>query len=318
MVRWGIIGCGGIARRMAGVLRTLPGAVLQAVAAREEDRARAFAADFAIPHAYGSYEALARDGEVDAVYVATIHPTHAAAVRTCLRAGKPVLCEKPLAMTAAQAAALYDEAAAKGLLLMEAMWTRYLPAWQAVRRLVDDGVIGPIRRMQADFSCHVDYDPASRLYAPELGGGALLDIGVYAAHMLLYILGDDYSDVKASGRRAPTGVDSFAAALIVYPSGAVGELTCAADCTGAQEARLYGKQGWIEIPHMFRADGYTVYREGEAPRERHFPIADGFEYEAEAFQRLLTDGHTASDVVTPQATIEALRLLERIDAQIAR
>lgn len=318
MVRWGIIGCGGIARRMTKVLRGVPGAVVQAAAARDGERARVFAAEFAIPRAYGSYEELARDEAVDTVYVATIHPTHAAAVRACLRAGKPVLCEKPLAMTAAQAQALFDEAAAKGLLLMEAMWTRYLPAWLAVRQRVADGVIGEVRRMQADFSCYAAYDPASRLFAPELGGGALLDLGVYAAHMLLYILGDDYTQVLACGRRAPSGVDSFAAALIAYPGGAVGELTTAADCTGEQEARLYGTKGYIEVPHMFRADGYVLHRNGEDPQETHCPIVDGFEYEVEAFQQLLADGRTVSEIVPPAATVEALRLMERIDAQIPR
>lgn len=170
MVRWGILGCGGIARRMAAVIPEARDARLVAAAARDKERAAAFAARFGADKAYGSYEELAADKEVDAVYVATIHPAHAAAVELCLRAGKAVLCEKPLTMSAREARRLFDLAEACGVPLLEAMWTRYLPAWRRARELVREGAIGELRSMQADFCFNSPYDPASRLYAPELGG----------------------------------------------------------------------------------------------------------------------------------------------------
>ena len=205
MVRWGILGCGGIARRMAAVIPEARDARLVAAAARDKERAAVFAARFGADKAYGSYEELAADKEVDAVYVATIHPAHTAAVELCLRAGKAVLCEKPLTMSAREARRLFDLAEACGVPLLEAMWTRYLPAWRRARDLVQEGAIGELRSMQADFCFNSPYDPASRLYAPELGGGALWDVGIYGCHVLIHMLGREYRSLRAEGRLAPGG-----------------------------------------------------------------------------------------------------------------
>lgn len=316
MVRWGILGCGGIARRMAAVIPEARDAQLVAAAARDKERAAAFAARFGADKAYGSYEELAADKEVDAVYVATIHPAHAAAVELCLRAGKAVLCEKPLTMSAREARRLFDLAKACGVPLLEAMWTRYLPAWRRARELVQEGAIGELRSMQADFCFNSPYDPASRLYAPELGGGALWDVGIYGCHALIHMLGREYRSLRAEGRLAPGGVDSFAALTLRFPGDVLAMMTCGGDQMGDQAARLYGTSGWIELPRMYDAREVRLFTEGGLVRTEEFPHRDGFIYEVEAFGRLLAGGTDAVVEAPPEDTCAALGMIEEALTQL--
>ena len=309
VVRWGIIGCGGIARRMAAVIRQTGGGRLEAVASRDGERARAFAADFGAPKAYEGYDALLADRDVDAVYVATIHPAHAAVVRDCLLAGKPVLCEKPLTMTAAEAAALFQLAEEKGLLLMEAMWSRYLPACREAKALAESGGLGELRGASIDFSSYFPYDPAHRIYDPAKGGGALLDIGVYAIHMAFSIFGPDYISTRVSGRLAPTGVDEFAVLTLEYPQERTVVLTGGSDRMGTMSAVLNGRDGWLELPYFFQATEFTAHIVGRPDETRRFAEIDGFTYEVEEFHRLLCRGEIESAVVPHRDTIAALRLI---------
>lgn len=317
MVRWGILGCGGIAVRMARVLSGEPDAQIIAVAARDLKRAEAFAKEYGAETAYGSYEELARDSRVDAVYIATIHPTHAAAIELCLRAGKAVLCEKPLTMSAEEAQRLFELAKQQGVLLVEAMWTRFLPAWQEARRLAADGVIGEVQSMDADFSGCVPFNSNGRLFDPAQGGGTLWDVGVYCCHVALHILGRDYQSVSAAGRRADNGVDSFAAVTLAYPKGKVALLTCAWDRCGAVTARIYGTDGWMELPEMFAAAELRLHVSGKETQTLTFPQEDGFVYEVREFHRLLRAGAVSSDVVPPEDTVAALRIIEQALSCIA-
>lgn len=310
VVRWGILGCGGIARRMAAVIGRTAGGRLEAVASRDGERARAFAEDFGAPKAYEGYDALLADGDVDAVYVAAIHPAHAALVRACLLAGKPVLCEKPLTMTAAEAESLFRLAGETGLLLMEAMWSRYLPACREAKAFIENGGLGDLRGASIDFCSYFPYDPAHRIYDPAKGGGALLDIGVYAIHMAFSIFGPDYLSARISGRLAPTGVDAFALLTLEYPEERTVALTVGSDRMGTMSAVLNGRDGWLELPYFFQATEFTAHVTGRADETRRFAEIDGFTYEVEEFQRLLRRGETASAVVPRRDTVEALRLIE--------
>lgn len=316
MTRWGIIGCGFIARRMAKVLNKLEDSKLVAVAAREMERAGEFANEFGAARAFDSYAELAACPEVDAVYVATIHPTHAQAIRTCLRAGKPVLCEKPLAMNAAEAEALFAEAKKSGVLLMEAIWTRFLPAWRAIRTAVEKGEIGELLAVEADFTGVVPFDPQSRLYNVEKGGGGLLDVGVYPIHMALFLLGETWDGLHAAGRLSPTGTDSYAAVTLHYPRGQVAILTSGCDMCGGLDARLFGTKGSIHVPFMFRADAYTLQRQDGTQQTFSYPIDDGFEYQVMAFQESLRCGETENDIASHAATIAVLRAVDEAFAQI--
>ncbi len=318
MIRWGILGCGGIAGRMASVLTSLPGSVLHAVAAREGGRAKAFAAAYGVPAAYEGYEGLTADKEVDAVYVATIHPAHADCVRKCLSADKAVLCEKPLTMTLEEAEGLFGLAKERNVLLMEAMWTRFLPAWREIRRRILAGTIGRVRLMEADFSAAIPFDPDSRIYHLGKGGGALLDIGVYAVHALLQVLGTGYTDIRASGRLSSTGSDSAAAVLLTYPDGALGVATCGCDYAGSGDARIYGEKGNIVVPNFIAATAYTLTRTGCEPESRVFEAREGFTYEAEECMRLLAEGNTVSPTVPPGDTLAAMTILNEAARQLRR
>ncbi len=316
MVRWGILGCGVIAARMATVLRAEPEAEIAAVAARDAARAQAFAEQTGAARAYGSYEALAADKEIDAVYVATIHPTHAALIDMCLRTGKAVLCEKPLTMSSQEAARLYALAEARGVPLMEAMWTRYLPAWRKARELADAGVIGELRSMDADFSGYIPYDPASRMYNPTLGGGCLWDLGVYCSHVILHMFGLEYEELQAMGRLTRDGVDSAARVTLRYPDGKMAGFTCACDQMGSGAARVFGTGGWLELPQLWDARQVTVHKPDGSVQTYDFPHADGFIYEVQRFHRLLGGEPILPGEPAPADTLTALRMLEEALAKL--
>ena len=316
LLRWGILGCGGIARRMAGVIATRENMALKAVAARDGARAEAFAREYGAARAYGSYEELLRDGEVDAVYVANLHPAHYETVRSCLEAGKPVLCEKPLTMTAEQAEDLFRLAGEKNLLLMEAMWTRYLPACREAVSLAAAGALGEVKGMTADFTTYFPYDPTHRLYDPAKGGGALLDVGVYAIHMAFSLFGPDYCAASVTGRLAPTGVDEFAALTLEYPGGRTALLTCGSDRVGTLEATVQGQRARITLPSFFQAAELLLQVPDQPVEIRQYEKIDGFAYELEEFRRLLAEGRTESPVVPHRDTVAALRLIEWASAEL--
>lgn len=316
MIHWGIVGCGAIAARMAGVLKQNSQAGLYACAAREADRSRRFADAWGFEKAYEGAGALVADPRVEAVYVANIHPAHYETVRACLLGGKPVLCEKPLTMTWAQARDLFRLAEERRLLLMEAIWTRFLPAWRRVRARIAKGELGRIGYMAADFSTCCEADPDSRLFDPRKGGGALLDIGVYPLHMVQYILGLDYTLEGAFGRRAATGVDGFSAAALRFATGAAAQVTCGFDACGSCGAVIHGEKGWISVPQLFETREYTLHwKDGNVETET-FEAADGFAYEVEEFQRLLQKGELQSTVAAPEHTLKVLRTVEQIQVRI--
>ena len=178
-VRWGILGPGSIAHKFVAGLSLIPDAEVVAVGSRSIERANAFADEYGIPHRYGSYQELVDDADVDVIYVATPHSLHREHTLLCLQGGKPVLCEKPMAVNAREVAEMIQVAGNKNLFLMEAMWTRFLPVWVKVRELLAKGVIGEPRMLTADFGSRAAKDPEHRLFAPHLAGGALLDVGVY-------------------------------------------------------------------------------------------------------------------------------------------
>ena len=311
-VNWGILGPGRIAHRFAEGLSHAAGARLAAVGSRSAERAERFAAQHGAARAHAGYEALAADAGVDAVYVATPHPQHAAACLLCLEAGKHVLCEKPLTVNAAEARAVAARARERGILLMEGMWTRFIPATAALRELIAAGEIGEPQVMHADIGFASTPDPASRLYAPELAGGALLDIGVYGVAFASMLLGSP-ANVTASAHIGTTGVDERTAVSLSYSSGAVAALTCSITTSSPHLAYVTGSDGYVTVgPPFWHGDRLTVYRGGADPDERSYPITcNGFNYEAEHFMELIRDGARESPVM-PLA--ESIAISETLDA----
>ncbi|MEN8174013.1 MAG: Gfo/Idh/MocA family oxidoreductase, partial [Chloroflexota bacterium] len=279
-INWGILGPGIISTDFAQGLEAVPDAKIVAVGSRDLDRAKSFANTFNVPNAYGSYQALAADPDVDIIYIGTPHNVHKDHTLLSLNAGKHVLCEKPFAINAAEAEEMIATAREKGLFLMEAMWSRYLPVLVKVRQLIAEEAIGKIRMVQADFGFRTDVDPEGRLFNPELGGGALLDAGIYPLSLAHMILGTP-DRITSMADLGSTGVDEQTAFILGYDSGEMAVLSAAIRTNTPQEAAIFGTDGWIRIDRTwFISDALTLKSNGQ---EEIIPcplVGNGLNYEA--------------------------------------
>lgn len=311
--RWGILGPGGIARAFTSDLRTA-GLDVAAVGSRRQDTADAFAAEFGIPHAHGSYEALVADPDVDIVYVATPHPMHAANALLALHAGKHVLVEKPFTLNAAEAEEVRDAAAARGLLAMEAMWTRYLPHMVRIRELVGSGALGEVRAVVADHTQLLPSDPAHRINALELGGGALLDLGIYPISFAWDILGAPLS-IAASARLGDAGSDTEVATVMAHASGALSTTLSASRAAGPNTASVIGTDARIEIDRVwYSATSFRIVGPDGAVRDEYRSDIEGrgMQYQALAAERYLAEGRTDSDILPIDETVAIMATLDEI------
>lgn len=315
-IRWGILATGGIATRFTEDLALLPDAEVVAVGSRTDEAAGAFARRHGIPSAYGSWPALADDPDVDVVYVATPHNAHHAATKLCLEAGKAVLCEKPLTLDVPTAEDLVSTARANNVFLMEAMWTRTNPAIREVVALVADGQIGEVTAVEADFGIPGPFPPSHRLRARELGGGALLDLGVYPVTLAHLILGVPET-VRAWASLYPEGTDQNTGLVLGYASGAVAVLHCGSLGESAQRAAITGTTGRVEVPRQFwKPEAYTVVH-GDDARRTEVPLrGNGMVYEAEEVMRCIRHGLLESHLAPHGATLEVMRILDEARAQI--
>lgn len=295
VLRWGVVGTGGIAHSFLEGLGAVPSARVTAVGSRTRSRAEEFGHAWGIPNRHGSYEDLAADPEVDVVYVATPHPWHHPNTLLMLNAGKHVLVEKPMAMNALQVSEMVAAAQANDRFLMEAMWTRYLPASRLARDLVADGAIGELRSVSAEFGTNVPYDPDHRLFNAELGGGALLDLGVYPLALASQYLGG-LTVVGATRQLSPDRtVDTQTTMLVRGENGVTATLGCASHAVLPNRAVLAGTAGWIELPLFWAATELVLHREGHEPERFHRPFrANGYEYEIEEVARCLAAGERQS------------------------
>ncbi|MFE7447953.1 Gfo/Idh/MocA family protein, partial [Streptomyces chartreusis] len=266
-VRWGILATGGIAAAFTADLVDLPDAEVVAVASRRQESADAFAERFGIPRAYGDWTSLAEDGDIDVVYVATPHSAHREAAGLCLEAGRHVLCEKAFTLNAREAAELVALAKARGSFLMEAMWMYCNPLVRRLKALVDDGAIGEVRHVQADFGLAGPFPPSHRLRDPAQGGGALLDLGVYPVSFAQLLLGEP-SDVTARATLSAEGVDLQTGALLSWDNGALASLHCSIVGGTATAASITGSAGRIDVPGgFFFPERFVLHRDGRDPQE---------------------------------------------------
>ena len=315
-IRWGILGTGKIAHLFADDLQLLPDAELAAVGSRSQERADTFGDEYDVPHRFGSYEALAEQADVDVVYVGTPHPSHVADARLCLQAGTPVLCEKPFTLNAGEAEALISLARERGLFLMEAMWTRFIPAVVELRRLLDGGALGAVRFVQADFCIHRPFDAEHRMFNPELGGGALLDLGVYPISLASMVLGAP-GEITSSAVLGETGVDEQSAYLLRYEGGALAVLASSVRVDGPREVVISGTEGRLRLHRpWWYASRLTVEREGEAAETIAYPFeGHGYQFEAAHVAACLREGRTESPVMPLDETLAIMRTLDRLRAQ---
>lgn len=315
-LRWGVAGPGGIAARFAEGMRLVDDGAIVAVASRSIARADAYGDKFGVANRYGSYEDLAADPDVDVVYVATPHSRHEHDTLMFVEAGKHILCEKPFALNARQARRMVDAARARGVFLMEAMWSRFLPAYRALGDVLADGRIGELVVVEADFGFRLPVMPEHRLFDPSLGGGALLDLGVYPVQLCSLVLGTP-DRVVADGSIGVTGVDEHVAGVLHHAGGSLGVVKAAIRASLRCTARISGSDGWVELPaFMHCPDAISV---GTARGVEHVDAAfdgDGLRFQVGEVHRCITDGRTESDVMPLSETLTIMATLDAMRAQI--
>jgi len=316
-IRWGILATGRIAHKFARGLSCLDDAELIAVGSRRQEKADAFAEEWDIPHRHASYEALAADPDVDAVYVATPHPFHKDNSMLCLEAGKAVLCEKPLTVNARQAEEVIACARGSGVFLMEAMWTRFLPAIVRLRELLAEGALGEVRMVKADFCFRTGWDPKGRLLNPDLAGGGLLDVGVYTLAFASMVFGGPPPEMTSMAHVGETGVDEQAAMILRYEGGRLGVLTCGVRTAMPHVAYVFGTEKWARVHAPFwKTQGLTI---GSADAEEEviqLPHREnGYEYEAEHVMQCLRGGRTESDVMPLDESLAIVRTMDALRAE---
>lgn len=312
-LRWGIMGTGGIASAFAQDLKLTGSGVVTAVGSRKAESADAFGARLGIPARHSSYEALANDPDVDIVYVATPHPMHHGNARLALEAGKPVLVEKPFTMDAAEARDLVGLARDRGLFLMEAMWTRFLPHVRHIRELLPS--LGDVVTVSADHGQWFAEDPAFRLFAPELGGGALLDLGIYPVSFASMVLGAP-DRVAAMVTPAFTGVDAQMSMLFGYKSGAQAVLSCTLSAVSPTTAAIVGTEARIEVEGPFYAPAsFTlIQRDGERTRHEYADEGRGLRHQADEVARLLAEGAIESPLMPLDETVSIMATMDEVRA----
>lgn len=316
-MQWGVIGTGLIASVFTEDLRLLPGHEVVAVGSRRQETADAFGERFGVPHRHATYESLAADPDVEAVYVSTPHPGHHAAARLAIDAGQAVLVEKAFTVNAREARDLVAAARARGTFLMEAMWMRFLPHMVRVRELIAEGAVGDVRMVTADHGQWFAKDPAHRLFAPELGGGALLDLGVYVVSLASMVLGRP-ERITAVSDPAFTGVDAQTVVVLQHEGGRQAVLSSTLEARTPTRATIVGTDGYLELDRVWMApSGFDLVRRDGAdlrydePHEGH-----GLRHEAAEVGRCVAAGLTESPVMPLDETVSIMETMDEVRRQI--
>ena len=324
---WAVIAPGRIARRFAAAVTAVEGSRVVAVYGRDRLRAEAFArehcASFA-PSATDDLAALLADPQLDGVYIATPHAQHGEFIRAALLAGKPVLCEKPLVPSRKEGEALVALARERNVFLMEAVWTRFLPAYEQLGRWLREQAIGPLRGLQSSFCFPSVYDPTSRNFAPELAGGSLLDLGIYNLTVTRWVMEQALGAcpepiaIQAAGPLAPTGVDMRVHGQIVFPGGLASQFVCAFDTSSDNALIIQGERGRITLPYGFHgAEELRLQRHGEEVEIVKAPFKfNGFEGEIEEAQRCIRAGKIESSTISHAETLTTLGWMDEIRRQL--
>ncbi len=312
-VKWGIIGPGRIAGHFARDLKLAGSAELYAVGSRSAERAKEFAEAHGVEKAYGSYEELAADPEVDIVYIATPHPQHRDNALMCIENGKAVLCEKPFTVNARETAQIIKAARERGVFVMEAMWTRFLPTIRRVRSWIDEGAIGTVKMLHASFGFKAPWNPEGRMLNKELGGGAVLDAGIYTTSFASFVFGGQPARIESAVRIGSTGVDEWFSALLDYGDDRMALIADAVQLPLRTEAVICGTGGRIDIPKFFAAKSATLY--GADGTEQTFTDhgeGRGMFHEANEAMRCLREGLTESPGIPIGETLAIMKTLDAL------
>jgi predicted dehydrogenase len=310
---YGIIGPGRIANSYCKALQRSERVKIHGIASRDIGRARDFAKLFDAPKTYSSYEAIAQDPDIDVIYIATPHTFHAEQTLICLRNKKPVVCEKPLTLDYASAAMLVKEAQANNTFLLEGMWSRFNPAVRMAKDLIEAGKIGEVRHLTADFGFKKDYDATTRLYDLALGGGSILDVGVYPLFLALFILGKP-DEIKTVAHLAPTGADASCGFTLSYKNGATAQLFSSMVVETRKDAEICGTKGSIVIQTpWYKSMGLIVSKEGQPDERIPLPYpGNGFEFQIEEVTKCLDNNQIESSLMTHDFTLLKAQVSDEI------
>lgn len=315
-IRWAILGAGHIATKFATGLKAVPQVELYAVASRSYDSAEAFAKHYGFKKAYESYEEMVLDPLVDIVYIATPHVFHCTQTLLCLNHGKAVLCEKAFAMNEREVRLMVDTAKHKQLFLMEAMWSRFLKHIQKIKQLIDDGAIGEVVHLRSDLGFRAPVKLDGRLYNPELGGGSLLDVGIYPIFMATYLLGMP-QQIISSSTLTDRGIDSSTSAIFTYPNGALANIFSSFIAETAIETEIAGTKGRIVVDRRwYTPSAFTLYtNDGNEQRFTFDVEVNGYEEEAKEATQCLLNNQLESDLMTHQMSINLMKIMDTIRQQ---
>ena len=313
MLRWGILSTGVIAKNFAETVRRMGSVEMTAVASRSAQSAETFGEAYGIPKRYASYEALAADPEVDIVYVATPHSRHYADMKLLIGAGKHILCEKSFTTDAAQAVEVLRMARERGVFVMEAFWTKLIPVYREVERLIAEGAIGEVRSVTAQYGYTTGRE--ARKFDAALAGGTLLDIGVYAIGFACMMLGYSFDDVLSQLILNDAGTDATDA-ILLRRGRAVAQLTCGIGFNMPTHGAVYGTKGHIDIPEFKNPERVTLFVDGEAPRVIEHPFeVNGYEYEIREAERCVSEGKLQSGLMTWEQTVSVMRIMDEVRRQ---
>jgi predicted dehydrogenase len=315
-VKFGLIGLGKISTRFAKVLNTVKDVELTAVASRDFERTKQFAKDFGAKKALAGYQDVIDDKDVDVIYIGLTHNFHYEIARKCLESHKAVLCEKPMVTNHKEAEKLVSLAKKNQTFLMEAMWTRCMPAFQKAREWVRSGKIGQVKLITANFCYHTEFDPNHRLYSKALAGGSLYDVGIYPIDFSIGIMGEHPQSVCGSALIAPNGVDESAAFSMKFASGALASLTCGFTVRAMEEAIIYGTSGRIIMENCYGPQACSRYDENLNLLEKfNEPVPDGFVYEIRHCADLVQHGKLESNLIPWQDTIFSAEIFDTLNRQ---
>ena len=310
-IRWGILGTGLIARVFSKALRLLPDANLLAVGSRSQESADEFAELRNIPRRYASYAELVNDPDIDVVYIATPHPFHFENAKSCLEAGKAVLCEKPFTVNAAEAGELVGIARANNLFLMEAMWVRFLPLLRDIKQQITEGRIGDLRMISSNYGHRFDWMPEHRVLNPDLAGGALLDVGVYPLYFSYFFFGETPQEILSTAKIGETGVDEENAMILRFSEGRLALLSSAVRTTTSLQSFIYGTEGYFQIYGPWWKLDRAHLVQGKNEEEIRRPVAgNGYQYEAQEVMDCLRAGKTESPVMPLDELLQNMKSMD--------
>lgn len=315
-IKWGILGLGNIANLFASDLQLSNNAVLHAVASRNAEKAKDFSKKYHASQYYTSYEALAEDPEIDIIYVATPHSFHFEHTMMCLKKGKGVLCEKPLGLNSKEVELMIREARSRNLFLMEGMWTRFIPATNKLVEILENNIIGEVLFMRADFGFKAEANPEGRLFNKKLGGGSLMDLGIYPLYLSLLALGNP-SKVNSVARMTVTNVDGHCSMLFDYESEAKAFLESTIEAETPTEAYFHGSKGSVKLHSRFHhSEKISILRDGKEEILDLKFNGHGYIYEIEEVNRCLLNGETESRKLPLQMSLDISRLIDQVKEEI--